>query len=96
MEYPLAILPLRGKINGETDIACADTVTFRGTKEECSMSESNKKDWRELCASVASESDPKKLGLLVEELIRALEERQSQLYVATHQPTDTNRPSAIK
>ena len=60
------------------------------------MSESNKKDWRELCAAVASENDPQKVTLLAEELIRALDERQSQLYVATHQPTDTNRSSAIK
>jgi hypothetical protein len=60
------------------------------------MSESQKKDWRELCASVASESDPKKLGSLVEELIKALDERQSQLQVATPRPTDTNRSSAIR
>jgi hypothetical protein len=59
------------------------------------MSESKKKDWRELCASVASERDPKKLGLLVEELIRALDERQSKLRV-THQPTNTNRSCAVK
>lgn len=58
------------------------------------MSESQKKDWRELCASVASESDPKKLGSVVEELIRALDERQSQLH--PHQPTDANRSSAVK
>jgi len=60
------------------------------------MSESRNTDWRELCAAVASESDPKRLGSLVEELIRALDERQSQLHVATRQPTDTNRSSAIK
>jgi len=60
------------------------------------MSESSNKNWRELCAAVASESDPKKLGLLVEELIRVLDERRSQLHVATHQPTHTNRLSAIK
>jgi hypothetical protein len=59
------------------------------------MSESQKKDWRELCAAVSSESDPKKLGLLVEELIRALDERQSELHV-THQPTNTNRSRAVK
>ena len=60
------------------------------------MSESRSKDWRELCAAAASENDPKKLGLLVEELIRALDERQSQLHVATRQPTHTNRSSAMK
>ncbi len=59
------------------------------------MTESRNRDWRELCASVASESDPKKLGLLVEELVRALDERQSELHV-THQPTNTNRSSAVK
>ena len=60
------------------------------------MSESKKKDWPELCAAVASENDPKKLGLLVEELIRALDERQSQSHVAMHQTATTNRSSAIK
>jgi hypothetical protein len=60
------------------------------------MTESRNKDWRELCAAVASESDPKKVGLLVQELIRALDERQSQLHVATHQPANTNRSSAPK
>ena len=42
------------------------------------MSESAKKDWRELCAAVASEKDSKKLELLLEELIRALDDTQSQ------------------
>jgi len=60
------------------------------------MSETKKKDWRELCAAVANENDPNKLGLLLEELITALDDRQSQSHVATHQPTNTNRPSAIK
>jgi len=60
------------------------------------MSDSEKKDWRELCAAVASERDPKKLGLLVDELIRALDERQSQLPVATHQPINRNRSPATK
>jgi hypothetical protein len=60
------------------------------------MSESKKKDWRELCASVASERDPKQLGLLVEEFIRALDERQSKLHLTHHQPTNTNRSCAVK
>ena len=59
------------------------------------MSESAKKDWRELCAAVASESDPKKLELLLEELIRALDNRQSQSHVAMQTAT-TTRSSAIK
>jgi hypothetical protein len=44
------------------------------------MSESAKNNWRELCAAVASEHDPKKLELLLEELIRAFDDRQSQSY----------------
>ena len=59
------------------------------------MSESAKKDWRELCAAVASEKDSKKLELLLEELIRALDDRQSQSHV-TMQTNTTNRSSAIK
>ena len=58
------------------------------------MSESAKKDWRELRAAVASEKDSKKLELLLEELIRALDAKQSQSHVATHQTA--NRSSAIK
>jgi hypothetical protein len=60
------------------------------------MSESKKKDWQELCAAVASENDPKKLGVLLEELIRALNDKQSQSHVATHQTPTTNRSFAIK
>lgn len=60
------------------------------------MSESAKKDWRELCAAVASEKDSKKLELLLEELIRALDDRQSQSHVAKVQTRTTNRSSANK
>ena len=60
------------------------------------MSESEKRDWRELAAAVASENDSTKLELLLQELIRALDERQSQFHAATHQPINTNRSSAIK
>lgn len=58
------------------------------------MTESAKKDWRELCTAVARENDPKKLGSLVEQLIRALDDRQSDSHIATHQTA--NRSSAIK
>jgi hypothetical protein len=33
-------------------------------------------DWRELCATVAKEEDPKKLLALVEELIAVLDRRE--------------------
>ena len=59
------------------------------------MSESANKDWRELCSAVANEKDSKKLELLLEELIRALDDRRSQSHV-TMQTATTNRPSAIK
>ena len=60
------------------------------------MSESAKKDWRELCAAVASEKDSKKLELLLEELIRALDDRQSQSHLAEVQTRTTNRSSVNK
>ena len=60
------------------------------------MTGSTKKDWLELCAAVASEKDSKKLELLLEELIRALDGKQSQSHVATHQTPATNRSSASK
>ena len=39
------------------------------------MAQRNQKDWRELCAAVANETDSNKLGPLVQELIKALDER---------------------
>lgn len=59
------------------------------------MSETAKRDWCKLCAAVASEKDSKKLELLLEELIRALDERQFQLNVAM-QTAQRNRSTAIK
>jgi len=47
------------------------------------MSECKRKDWRELCAAVSSERDSNKLGFLVEELIRALDEHERQPSLAT-------------
>jgi hypothetical protein len=39
------------------------------------MAQRNRKDWRELCTAVANETDSNQLGSLVQELIRALDER---------------------
>jgi len=36
------------------------------------------RDWRELCAAVATETDSNKLGSLVQELIRALDEGERE------------------
>ena len=38
------------------------------------MSERKRKDWRQLCTAVSNERDSNKLVLLVEELLRALDE----------------------
>jgi hypothetical protein len=40
------------------------------------MSERNQKHWRELCSAVSNERDSKKLNLLVQELIAALDEHE--------------------
>ncbi len=40
------------------------------------MTQRNQKDWRELCAAVANETDSNKLSLLVQELIKALDENE--------------------
>ena len=40
------------------------------------MAQRNQKDWRELCAAVANETDTNKLGPLVQELIKALDEHE--------------------
>jgi hypothetical protein len=38
------------------------------------MADGMKRDWRELCLAVTNENDATKLGLLVQQLIEALEE----------------------
>ncbi len=40
------------------------------------MPERKRKHWRELCTAVSNERDSKKLSLLVQELIVALDERE--------------------
>ena len=40
------------------------------------MAERNQKDWRELCAAIANETDLNNIGSLVQELIKALDERE--------------------
>ena len=43
------------------------------------MVNSNRKDWKALARKAANEQDPKKLLSIVEELNKALEERENQL-----------------
>jgi len=40
------------------------------------MADGMQRDWRELCAAVANESDTTKLSSLVQELIEALDKRK--------------------
>jgi hypothetical protein len=42
------------------------------------MYERKRNDWRELCTAVSNERDSNKLVLLVEDLIRALDEHERQ------------------
>ena len=44
-------------------------------KEGNAMAESKNNHWRELCAAAAKEEDPKKLSLLVRQIVKALDER---------------------
>jgi hypothetical protein len=39
------------------------------------MAESNRTDWRQICAAAAMETDSEKLADLVHQLIKALDER---------------------
>lgn len=55
------------------------------------MTEATQRNWRELCAAVANENNPKKLEFLLKELIRALDAKQSQSQVGTPQTATTNR-----
>ena len=50
------------------------TSTFATGGSEVNMADGMKQDWRELCLAVTNESDPTKLGSLVQQLIEALEE----------------------
>jgi hypothetical protein len=46
-----------------------------GAAEEWSgMANANSRDWRELCAAAAQESDPDKLSSLVSQIIQAIDE----------------------
>ncbi|PYX05067.1 MAG: hypothetical protein DMG88_22660 [Acidobacteria bacterium] len=46
------------------------------------MADSNREDWKALARKAANEQDPKKLLSIVEELNKALEERENQLRVS--------------
>ncbi len=42
------------------------------------MAESSQRDWRDLCAAASAEPNSKKLADLVDEIIRALDERSAR------------------
>ena len=58
------------------------------------MNQSGKKNWRDLCAAASAEHDPRKLQALIQDLIRALDERQSQSDGAAKLETPTTNPSS--
>jgi hypothetical protein len=65
---------------------------------EVHMADGMQRDWRELCAAVANESDTTKLSSLVQELIEALD-KGNRGWRRTVRPPDaieTNRESACK
>jgi hypothetical protein len=43
------------------------------------MAESNRVDWRELCAAAAKEPDSEKLFSLVNQILKAFDDRQREL-----------------
>jgi hypothetical protein len=47
------------------------------------MAESNRIDWRELCAAAVKEPDSEKLADLVDQIIKALDERALRLAAPT-------------
>jgi hypothetical protein len=54
------------------------------------MADGMKRDWRELCLAVTNESDPTKLGSLVQRLIVALEEGERSWRQLTRSPDVQN------
>jgi hypothetical protein len=61
-------------------VALGDLKRMR--TDACHMTDPISRDWRDLCAAVANETDSKKLELLLKELIRALEDRHEPLIKA--------------
>ena len=54
------------------------------------MTDGMKRDWRKLCLAVTNESDPTKLGSLVQRLIVALEEGERSWRQLTRSPDVQN------
>jgi uncharacterized membrane protein YqiK len=56
--------------------SCFQQFRFRTLAiRERGMAEGNRTDWRQLCAAAAKETDSEKLAELVNQLIKALDER---------------------
>jgi hypothetical protein len=60
---------------------------------EVNMADGTHKDWRELCVAVTNEKDSRKLVLLIQELIEALDrgERNWRHPSSPHDTIDTHR-----
>ena len=70
-------------------------ASIRTGISEMNMADGMQRDWRELCAAVANESDTTKLSSLVQELIEALD-KGKRGWRRTLRPDaiETNRESA--
>ena len=73
-------------------------ASIRTGISEVNMADGMQRDWRELCAAVANESDTTKLSSLVQELIEALDKgkRGWRRTVRPPDAIDMNRESACK
>ena len=58
------------------------------------MADDMKRDWRELCAAVASESDSTILSSLIQELLDALDEGERSWRHSVRQPEARNSEAA--
>src|SRR5437868_8617249 len=70
-----------------------DTALKRGphVRKLRKMVNSNREDWKALARKAANEQDPKKLLSIVEELNKALEERENQLRGVSKRIATTKR-----
>ncbi|MGZ7076130.1 MAG: hypothetical protein ACXVJL_09045, partial [Candidatus Angelobacter sp.] len=57
---------------------CIQQWSLLTANEEVKMAGSKGKDWRELCAAASEEPDAEKLFYLVNQILRAFDERDQQ------------------
>jgi hypothetical protein len=55
------------------------------------MADSLQKDWRDLCVAVIEEKDSTRLGVLIQELVEALDRARKTGLTPLHRATQTTR-----